>query len=102
MYNGHYLKGAVMFGGTVLSAGAIVLTIADLLELDDDTSDMSVHVLGAAGMGLILWSWIDAPLSARAINRRIDGRGVAIEIGPHVRTAPAGRGFDVRLVRISL
>jgi hypothetical protein len=82
VYNGQYLKGAGMFGGVALTSWAIVLTVSDVLELDDDASGTEVHVLGAIGMGAMLWSWIDAPLSARAINRRIELGGAALEVGP--------------------
>jgi hypothetical protein len=100
VYNGHYAKGAVMFGGAVLAAGSIVLTLSDLLELDDDKSGTGVHVLGVAGMGLILWSWIDAPLSAKAINRKLDAGRLALEIGPRVEIARSGGSVDLSLVRI--
>lgn len=81
-YNGQPLKGAVMLGGAVASSWAIVLTATDILELDDDTSSTTVHVLGGVGMAIVVWSWIDAPLSARAINRRIRVGDVALELGP--------------------
>jgi hypothetical protein len=74
-----------MFGGVALTAGPIILTIADILELDDDRSGRGVHAAAALGMGLILWSWIDAPLSAAAINRRIEAGAVAFNLGPHDR-----------------
>ena len=100
VYNGHYAKGAVMFVGAVAAAGSIVLTLSDLLGLDDDESGTGVHVLGAAGMGLILWSWIDAPLSAKAINRRLDAGRLALEIGPRVENELSGWGVGLSLARI--
>jgi hypothetical protein len=98
VYNGHYLKAAVMFGGAALTAGPIILTASDVLGLDDDTSGTAVHILGAAGVGLILWSWIDAPLSAKAINRRLDAGRLAVEIGPRIDRW--GQGVGLSLLRI--
>jgi hypothetical protein len=98
VYNGHYLKAAVMCGGAALTAGPIILTASDVLGLDDDTSGTAVHILGAAGVGLILWSWIDAPLSAKAINRRLDAGRLAVEIGPRIDRW--GQGFGLSLLRI--
>ena len=100
VYNGHYLKGALVFGGAALMAGPIILTASDVLGLDDDTSGTTVHVLGAAGMGLILWSWIDAPLSAKAINRRLDAGGAGLEIGPRFGMPREGGGVGLSLLRI--
>ena len=100
VYNGHYLKGAVMFGGTVLTAGAILMTASDVLGLDDDTSGTDVHILGGVGVGLILWSWIDAPLSAKAINRRLDSGRLTLETGPRLEIAPPGAVIGLSLLRI--
>jgi hypothetical protein len=100
VYNGDYLKAGIMFGGAVITAGPLILTASDVLGLDDDTSGTGTHVLGALGVGLILWSWIDAPLSAKAINRRLDSGRVALEVGPGVEIAPWGLGTDLSLLRI--
>ena len=100
VYNGDYLKGAVMFGGAVLAAGAVLLSASDVLGLDDDTSGTGTHILGAAGVGLILWSWIDAPLSASAINRRLEAGGTTVDLGPRVHVAQKGGGVDLSLLRI--
>lgn len=98
-YNGELLKGAVMLGGAVASSWAIVLTAADILELDDDTSDTTVHVVGGIGMAIVVWSWIDAPLSARAINRRIRAGDVALELGPVPDVSSGRQGLAVTLLR---
>jgi hypothetical protein len=100
VYNGHYGKGAVMFGSAALTASSIVLTIADALELDDDRSGTGVHLLGATGIGIVVWSWIDAPLSARAINRGLETGSVTIGIAPRVRIDAAGR-VDLDLARVA-
>jgi hypothetical protein len=102
VYNGDYLKGGIMFGGAVITAGPLILTASDVLGLDDDRSGTGTHVLGAVGVGLILWSWIDAPLSAKAINRRLDSGRLTLEIGPRVEINRSGRGMDLRLLRIGL
>jgi hypothetical protein len=98
-YNGQVLKGAVMLGGAVATSWAIVLTAADVLELDDDTSDTTVHVVGGIGMAIIVWSWIDAPLSARAINRRIRAGDVTLELGPSPQFGGAHGGLSVGVLR---
>ena len=100
VYNGDYLKGTVMFVGTAVAVSASILTLSDALSLDDDTSDTSTHVLGAVGVGLILWSWIDAPLSARAINRRLEAGSVGVDLGPRLQVAGVGRSVDFSLLRI--
>jgi len=98
-YNGQPLKGAVMLGGAVASSWAIVLTAADVLKLDDDTSDTKVHVLGGIGIAIVVWSWIDAPLSARAINRRIRAGDVALELGPFLDISGRSQNVAVTLLR---
>lgn len=100
VYNGHYLKGAVMFGGAVVTAGPIILTASDVLGLDDDKSGTGTHILGAVGVGVILWSWIDAPLSAKAINRRLDAGRLTLEMGLRVEIASAGDALDLSLLRV--
>jgi len=100
VYNGDYLKGGIMFGGAVITIGPVILTASDVLGLDDDTSGTGTHILGAVGVGLILWSWIDAPLSAKAINRRLDSGRLALEMGPRVEIAQSGMGMDLSLLRI--
>ena len=64
----------------------------------------------AEGMGaamaaaVILYAWIDAPLSARAINRRIDLGQATAEIGlrllNHTHQAHGEWGARVSLVRV--
>lgn len=100
VYNGDYLKGAVMFVGTVAVISASMLSLSDVFALDDDTSDTGTHVLGAVGVGLILWSWIDAPLTARAINRRLEAGSVGVDLGPRLDTARGTPGVGVSLLRV--
>ena len=57
----------------------------------------------AASIGrLIRWSWIDAPLSAKAVNRRLEAGPGTVEVGLGLRPAPPGRGLDLSLLRIGL
>ncbi len=100
VYNGDYLKGGIMFGGAVMTIGPVILTASDVLGLDDDKSGTGTHVLGAVGVGLILWSWIDAPISAKAINRRLDSARLELEMRPRVEIARSGLGLDLSLLRI--
>ena len=100
VYNGDYLKGAVMFVGTAVAISASMLSLSDVFALDDDTSDTGTHILGAVGVGLILWSWIDAPLSARAINRRLEAGSVGVDLGPRLDAAQATPGMGFSLLRI--
>ncbi|HSG09240.1 MAG TPA: DUF5683 domain-containing protein [Longimicrobiales bacterium] len=100
VYNGDYLKGTVMFVGTAAVISASMLSLSDAFGLDDDTSGTGTHVLGAVGVGLILWSWIDAPLSARAINRRLEAGGSTVALGPRVQVAKRGGGVDLTLLGI--
>jgi len=99
IYNGQHLKGVVMFAGAVATSWAIVLTASDVLGLDDDTSDAGVHTIGAIGIGLVLWSWIDAPLSARAINRRIRAGRATLDVGALLVPPGPGHRLDVTLLR---
>ena len=95
-YNGQWTnKGGVMLVGTVAS-----LLVAEVAAGSGncwglDTADGGLDcALGygavVAVIGFWLWSWIDAPRSAKAINRRIDAGQVALEIGPQL-LAPRSR-----------
>ena len=75
-------------------------TMAAVLGLDDDTSGTGTHILGAVGVGLIVWSWLVAPLSARAINRRLDAGSLGLDVGPRFEIVRAGKGIDLSLFRI--
>ena len=80
-YNGQWAKGGLMFAGVVASWGVASSGSWDCFEWDE----CGTFNAGIAGVvTFALWSWIDAPLSASAINRRLDA-GVALEVGPQPR-----------------
>jgi len=88
-YNGQWGKGGLMLGGMAVSLGLVVADDCDVFYTANNCG-----FLTAAGvvsfLGFALWSYIDAPLTANAINRRIDAGQVALEIGPQL-TLPPGR-----------
>ena len=89
-YNGQWGKGGLMLGGQVVSAGVMVAG-ADDCDFFDSGDDCNFVLAGAIGfVGFWVWSWIDAPITANAINRRIDAGQVTIEIGPQL-IVPQGR-----------
>ncbi len=72
-YNGQYRKGATM---TMVYAASMIIAFASMEETRDyygnfeyDMSEASA-VFVTAAFGAYLWSVIDAPISANAINRR--------------------------------
>jgi hypothetical protein len=81
VYNGHYAKAGIMFGGSAISLGVAVSGIEDCWDFDD-CGMFTLGLIGAVGFGLA--SWIDAPMSASSINRRLDA-GLALELGPRLR-----------------
>ncbi len=86
-YNGQWGKGVGMFAGELASFGVLAAGLSDCV----DGSDCGVSLAGLVGMvGFALWSWIDAPISASKINRRIDAGGMALEVGPRLYNAPSG------------
>jgi hypothetical protein len=107
-YNGQWGKAAIMFGGQVASLAIAVGAAEDCADFDD------CGTFGAGIAGILvfgLWSWIDAPISASAINRRIDA-GMALELGPRLdgrlASAAAIRGplpqptrYGISLARVS-
>ncbi len=81
-----------MMGGEIASAAVMVAEIRDCE--DDSECGLFTAAVIAAG-GLIVWSIIDAPITANAINRRIDEGQVALEIGPQLTVPNRGsRGPD--------
>ncbi len=82
-YNGQWGKGGLMLGGVVVSFGVVLADDCDVFYTANNCG-----FLTAAGfigvVGFVLWSWIDAPITANAINRRIDAGQVALEIGPEL------------------
>ena len=115
-YNGQWGKGGLMLGGQVASAVVMVAGADDCIF--GSGTDCGVAYVGAAGViGFWLWSVIDAPITASAINRRIDAGQVALEIGPQLilprsrsamgglrpfglRSLNRGSGIDLSLVRV--
>ena len=115
-YNGQWGKGGLMLGGVAVSFGVVLVDDCDVFYTANNCGFLTAA--GLVGVvGFALWSWIDAPLAANAINRGIDAGQVAIEIGPQLivpqsRSAIAGlrpSGFpsfhgdsrlDLSLVRV--
>ena len=94
-YNGQWAKGAVMLGGEVVSA-VVVLATSD--ECPTDCGAFNAGVIGMVGFAL--WSLIDAPRTANAINQRIDAGQVALEIGPQLIAPNRGSRAGLSLVRV--
>ena len=89
-----------MLGGQVVSAG-VMIGGADGCDFFDSGNDCNLVFAGAIGfVGFWVWSWIDAPLSARSINRRIDAGQVALEIGPQLFAPNGDSRVGLRLVRM--
>ncbi len=86
-YNGQWSKGVVMFANELISVGVFAVGVYAC----DHGSSCGILLAGFVGMvGFALWSWIDAPVSASKINRRIDAGGMALEVGPRLYDAPIG------------
>ncbi len=83
-YNGQWAKGGLMLGGAVLFSVPLLGQIECGLDPDDECGGAAL-IVGFIGIaGIALWTLIDAPISAIAINRRIDEGQVALEIGPQL------------------
>ena len=97
-YNDQLVKGGLMFGGGVASATAVLTSAYDC---DDDSDDCGLYNAGLVGFfGFWLWSILDAPYNAYAINRRIDAGQVALEIGPQLIAPNADSRVGLSLVRV--
>ena len=82
-YNGQWSKGGLMLGGVAVSFGVVLADDCDVFYTANNCGFLTAA--GFVGVaGFVLWSWIDAPLAANAINRRIDAGQVALEIGPQL------------------
>ncbi len=116
-YNGQWGKGLLMAGGAVSS---IAIANAGIEKCDpdfysDEEADCSQVALGVvAALGFAIWSWIDAPVSASAINTRLDMGIASVEFGPQPKlgfpsdaiVGRASRGrtlpqFGISLARLS-
>ncbi|MBI4420743.1 MAG: hypothetical protein HY560_07950 [Gemmatimonadetes bacterium] len=86
-YNGEWGKAGIMFGGVVVSY-AVAVGGADACTFDDNCAQFGIGVLGIVGFAL--WSMIDAPISASAINRRVGGTA-SIEVGPRLQLGLSSR-----------
>ena len=109
-YNGQWGKGGLMFLGSVTSIAVAVNNAPDCADYEE-CGAFSAGMVG--WVGFMLRSWIDAPVSASAINRRLEA-GVALEIGPRPRMGfpsdalarsishrPVTPQFGVSLARLS-
>ncbi len=96
-HNGQWAKGGLMLGGGLVSVG-VAITGADECDSSDDCSLLTAGLVGM--FGFWVWSMIDAPVTARSINRRTDAGQVALEIGPRL-IAPNGDSLvGLSLVRV--
>jgi hypothetical protein len=77
-YNGQWGKALLMAGGAITSVAVAANNQEDCAEFEE-CGTFTLGVVGA--LGFALWSWIDAPISASAINTRLD-MGMALEVGP--------------------
>ena len=80
-YNGQYVKAGVQFLITTVGTLWLIDTWEDCWEYDQFCVDWGIAAV--LGFGGRFWSWVDAPASANAINRR----ALALEIGPRVTVA---------------
>ncbi len=96
-YNGQSGKAGLMLLGEVVSVGVLLVGVN---QFKDDDS-YGVFYAGLVGMfGFWVWSWIDAPITAKAINRRIDAGQVALEIGPQLFAPNGDSRVGLSLVRM--
>lgn len=103
-YNGEWGKSAFVLGSTVVAVGLFGFDGVSCL-VDDDGENCT---RAAVGLGLaaavLLYSWIDAPLTAAAINRRIDLGSATAEVGPRLLVSrglpPGHRPAGVSLIRV--
>ena len=102
-YNGQWGKGGLMLGGEVASIVIVAANAGDCAvgSLFGNSDGCGLAWAGVVGIaGFALWSWIDAPTTANAINRRIDAGQVALEIGPQLIAPNGDSGVGLSLVRV--
>ncbi len=98
-YNGQWGKGGLMLGGVAVSFGVVLADDCDVFYTANNCGFLTVAgFIGVAGF--VLWSWIDAPITANAINRRIDAGPVALEIGPQLIVPNRDSRVGLSLVRV--
>jgi hypothetical protein len=78
-YNGQWGKTALMAGGAIASYAIANGGAEDCSEFDE-CGQLAAGVIGM--IGFALWSWIDAPISASAINTRRELGIASLEVGP--------------------
>ena len=102
-YNGQWGKGGLMLGGVAVSVVVVAANVGDCAigSIFGNTDGCALTYAGVVGMvGFALWSWIDPPVTANAINRRIDAGQVALEIGPQLILPNGDSGVGLSLVRV--
>jgi hypothetical protein len=85
MYNRQYGKGAVMIGIEVISPILLLISVYGLDEGWDGDGALNIISYSALGAN-ILWSLIDAPVSAAAINRK-NGISLKFDLNRNVHFA---------------
>ena len=99
-YNGQWTKGGLMLGGQLAALGVLLkYNSCDLFDYNRECDRFNIALVGM--VGLTLWSLIDAPINAIAINRRIDAGQVALEIGPQLVAPNGDSRVGVSLVRVT-
>ncbi len=75
-YNDQYNKGVPQLGAAIVGSGLVFMAVRDNYEdiygdwVDPDDDDRIAVIGGLLWLGGLLWSAIDAPISANRINRR--------------------------------
>ena len=103
-YNGQWGKGALILGSTVAAVGLFGFDAASCAWDDDGENCIRAAVGLGIGAAILLYSWIDAPMTARAINRRIDLGDATVEMGPKLLGSAGplrgGPGASLSLIRM--
>lgn len=88
-YNGHYAKGTVQL--VAASTGAVTL----VLDANDDDEIGTAGGIGAVvWVGSVVWSLVDAPMSANSINRQ--ARQTSLQINPTVKDDLVGASLTLK------
>jgi TM2 domain-containing membrane protein YozV len=78
-YNGQWVKGALMLGGT---AASVVLLAIGTFGAEDQEVHPAVFVVGLVGtLGFPVWSMVDASLTSSRMN---EANAIALELGPRL------------------